>query len=1801
MRLLTILLIFISFLQANSSFSQAEKFPNLLLRSGSFIPEKNITESSVAEFNRNMQRVNGKSFLVLQFENIPTPSQRNELSAAGIELLDYIPHNAYIISTTRDLDHSQLRRLNARAVFQLQPEQKMHPNLVKSIYPSWATRTSGMIDLWISFPQTLSYAEIESLLKQGSVNIISTDYKEYHVIGIQVRKDRIYEMAGYPFIDYVEPAPAPDHHLNKESRNDSRGNVLNASTGVGGFNLNGEGVVIGIGDDADPQLHADFRDRLINFGPAGFSYHGTHVHGTVGGNGAINQENRGYAAKSKLITQYFSGILKNAPTYVSDFGMVVTNNSYGDIEDDCSYAGTYALSSRILDLQSMSYPSLQHVFAGGNDGSNSCPPYPVGFSTILGGYQAAKNILTVGAASQNRDGSIASFSSRGPVKDGRTKPELTADGTQITSSVPGNIYGLSSGTSMAAPAVTGGTALIYERYRQLNGGANPKSGLVKALVVNGTTDKGNSGPDFTHGFGWMNLYRSVDMLNNNRYFISTVANGGMNSHALNIPANTAEVKVMLYWHDPAAAVFASQTLVNDLDLELVTPSAVTILPWRLDITPANVNNTATNSSADHINNIEQVTLSNPASGSYTINVKGTTIPGAPHEYFVVYDLIAAGTSITYPVGGEGLVPGETVTIQWDSYGDPSNTFTVEYSTDNGSNWNLINNSVAANERKLNWVVPAVPTVQAKIRVTRNATAFVSTSSVFTILGVPTLVLSTPQCPGYFPFNWSATPVTGATDYEVFLLKGSEMVSLGTTASTTYTLSGLSPDSIYWVSVRPRLNGVPGRRSVSLAHQPNTGTCAGSISDNDLLLDSITAPVYGRIATSTALTAATVVSVRIKNLDDANVTSFTMKYSVNGVLVATEPVMATIAPGATYTYNFSATSDLSSAGSYAITAEVINTTGADPVTSNNTRTDTVRQLANPLVTLPFLDDLETATARKYYKNFYGVEGITRYDYTKTYSLGRLSTFIMTGMAYSGNRSLMLDLDGWNNATGNTNFIYGTYNLNGTDANIKDIRLDFQFNMHGDSVSHPNNRVWIRGNDTSPWLEAYVLSRNENEPGVFKKSASIEINDILLAGGQNFSSSFQVRFGQFGLQRIRDIEEGRGHNFDDIRLYEAIDDIQMVSIDTPIVNSCGLGSNVPVKITIRNGSTTTLNSIPARLIVDGIVAANETIVIAPSGLAANATYQYTFTATANLSALGNHTVQVILLLATDNFHDNDTLSVNLVNSPLITSFPYLETFEAGAGNWYSGGKNNSWEYGTPASIQIKNAASGTKAWKTGLTSGYNNGEFSYLYSPCFNTTGMTNPTLSMNIALNLEDCGPTFCDGAYVEYSADGKSWSRLGAVGSGTNWYNRNYTSNHLWSEQDYANWHVVTCPLPGGISSLRLRIVMRSDPFVALEGIGVDDIHIYDNTIGIYDGVTMGSPVNQTISGGTGWIHFTSGGKLVASIQPNNQNLGSTDVQAYINTGLVRNDGRQYYHDRNITIKPATVSLADSVTVRFYFLDSETEPLLSASNCSTCTKPEDVTELGVTRYSDADDNVENGTIADNVSGTYTFLSADWNLKIPFDKGYYVEFKVRDFSEFWLNDGWIDNLTALPVQLLNFTAKKENNRDVLVEWTTVSEQNVVRFEVEVAKGYEDYRNRRFIKLGEVFSPGNSTTERHYSFLDVENNKSGARYYRLKIIEDDGTFSYSPVRPVVFGDEIPWQVYPNPSNGAFYFICQPDVGEQVNLRIYDGTGKLVKQLKAQSDGFLQKISIDLSDSRFASGMYLLQVEAEGKTRGFKVVKQ
>ena len=1756
----------------------AQKKDSILLQSGWVPTVSNISGAYIENFNRTARREKSRAFVVLQFDAIPNEGVKKSLAAQGIILHEYLPNNAFTATISGNLRSNSLQAARVRSIVSLTPQQKMHSSLWGLQMPHWAVRQAGTVDVMIVFPRSFSAAEVVGLLQEKNISIVSRDLEAYQVLTLRIAVNRLTELAAYPFVTFVEPVSPEPEPLNYNNRWASGALILNQATALGGKGLNGEGVAIGIGDNADVQFHPDFYGRLINRSTATYEGHGTHVTGIAAGAGNINEQLRGYASKATIISQYFNGILTNTPVYVKDHNMVITNNSYSAIAINCETFGIYNISSYLIDQQAFDLPHLQHVFAAGNSGNASCNIYLPGYGSVLGGFQSAKNVISVGAATHL--GVLWPKSSKGPVKDGRVKPDITAMGAAVLSTYPASTYTYDWGTSMAAPSVSGALALMYQRYRQLNGGSDPKSALMKALLCNGATDLGNAGPDYAYGFGFMDVRRSIDMLEKNHYATGQLAAGGSRAHSITVPANTAMIKATLYWHDPPASVLGVQTLVNDLDLSIVTPSSGTMLPKVLDATPAMITQPA-GSGADHTNNMEQVVLENPEAGTYTLQVNATRIAQNPfQEYYVVYDIVPATINLRYPLGNMNVAAGENVAIQWDAFDNQPNTFTLQWSSDNGATWTDIATTVPAAQRYYDWTAPSIASEQVRVRVLRNGTALSSSSQSFAILGVPSISLSSTQCEGYIKLDWTA--VAGATGYELMMLSGDEMKTVATTNALTYTWNSLSKDSTYWVTVRAILNGNPGRRAVALSRKPENGNCSNSISDNDLKLDAILSPVSGRKFTSTALQAATPVRVSVKNLDDMAAAGFTMSYSVNGGPWNSEPVAMALAPGAVYTHNFSIPFDFSAIGSYELKAVVTNL-AADAATRNDTLTTIIKQLANDAVDLSsgFLDDLEQGNIQSYLSPVTGLEGLDRYDYDQSAVFGRLRTFVNSGFSYTGTKAITMDRTRNGSTPKSINYFTGTFNLSAYDALTDDVRLDFFFNNPGGNYVN-DNRVWIRANDTLPWIEVYNMDVAKWQG--YNRSASIEMSDSLMTRGQQFSSSFQVRWSQSGVSQATSPEFNPGISIDNIHLYKAVNDLAVVQIDTPKVVACGLNNTTPIMISVRNNSHQTLTNIPVKFGIDNIWT-TETIPSIPG----NTTITYTFNTKADLSKNGLYSLVATVNYPTDNFRNNDTVGVSLRVLPLVTSFPHIENFEQGEGGWFAEGTNASWNFGTPASPKIGKAASGIRAWKTNLTANYNDMERSYLMSPCYQIAGMSQPTLSFSMAMDLEDCGSTLCDGMWIEYTVDDENWYRL-LPDSAFNFYDSIKT---YWSKENDTRWHVVTAGLPRGFNRVRLRFALFSDEAVNREGIGIDDIHIYDRSV-IHDGSTVAVPA-KNISG-AGWQHFEKDGKLVASVNPGNQSLGATTASAYIFADSVRYEGTQYYHGRNLVIQPAKTHFDDSVSIRFYFLEQEIQQLVAASNCASCDPVNSAYELGVAKYSELDDAAENGTVADNLAGSWDFIPRDHVAIVPFDKGYYAEFKVKTLSELWLRKAAFAVQIPHSVTIRDFHARKDGS-NVAVDWQVSSEVNVNHYEIELAKGNSGMQQNQFQSIGSVVATNQATQS--YNFADLEDNKSGVRYYRLKIVFKDGSVQYSEIKPVVFSQEMEWLVFPNPSDGIFQLQYQGNAGTSISGRLIDATGRVIRTFTLETNGFVQKFPLNLA--AYNPGVYLLQLHDGETTRVYKLFRK
>ncbi|HLX91706.1 MAG TPA: S8 family serine peptidase, partial [Puia sp.] len=712
-----------------NAFSQV-KPQSIRLRTGIIIGDRNIQRGTLIKEQLKTVLFKKHYYAAVQFESIPNEVEKAELSRVGVSLFDFVPQNTFMAELREDVSLSELRKHNVSGIYMMGVKSKISHELVNRGVQSKSDDGSVVA---VTYFGSLSRQNVIAELVPMGAEIVQAKIQPKHVIFIRASLTALNRIANLPFVVYLTAQRLHDVSLNY---NNHAAYGIDALNPVSGRNLRGSNVTVGVGDDADPSSHIDFSGRLIDRTPAGFNNHGTHVTGTTAGGGILNPMYTGMAPLATIVAQYFSDILVNAPTYMGDFGMVLTNNSYYSGLDGCQGEGQYDPLSNFVDDQLYQYDSLLHVFASGNDGGSNCTPYAGSYGTIKSGFQCGKNVLTVGADSSSSH-LIAAFSSGGPVNDGRIKPEIVAGGVGVISTYAYNTYWPDQGTSMAAPTVTGTLALLYQRYRQLHGGQNPQGALMKAVICNSADDEGNPGPDFLYGFGKLNARTAVETIESGQYFSGSISNAGNSTFTIHsVPGGAYQLKVMLYWNDPAAAPYATTSLVNNLDLTVTGSDAQIHHPLILNANPAAVSNSAVEG-IDSINNVEQVVITNPPGGDFVINVQGTNVPEGPQNFVVVYQIINPSVTVEYPFGGETWVPGQTENIRWSAFGGAGNSFTLEYSVDGGVTWSTINNAIPDGTFSFPWTVPGIATGKARIRITRNNTAFSDMSDFdFVILGQP---------------------------------------------------------------------------------------------------------------------------------------------------------------------------------------------------------------------------------------------------------------------------------------------------------------------------------------------------------------------------------------------------------------------------------------------------------------------------------------------------------------------------------------------------------------------------------------------------------------------------------------------------------------------------------------------------------------------------------------------------------------------------------------------------------------------------------------------------------------------------------------------------------------------------------------------------------------------------------------------------------------------------------------------------------------------------------------------------------
>ncbi|MCB9325779.1 MAG: T9SS type A sorting domain-containing protein [Lewinellaceae bacterium] len=179
-------------------------------------------------------------------------------------------------------------------------------------------------------------------------------------------------------------------------------------------------------------------------------------------------------------------------------------------------------------------------------------------------------------------------------------------------------------------------------------------------------------------------------------------------------------------------------------------------------------------------------------------------------------------------------------------------------------------------------------------------------------------------------------------------------------------------------------------------------------------------------------------------------------------------------------------------------------------------------------------------------------------------------------------------------------------------------------------------------------------------------------------------------------------------------------------------------------------------------------------------------------------------------------------------------------------------------------------------------------------------------------------------------------------------------------------------------------------------------------------------------------------------------------------------------------------------------------------------------------------------------------------------------------------GAFESLGTLPITLVFFEGR-QSEENVLLNWVTASEHNNLGFEIE-----ESQNREHFQKIGKIQGNGTAFEQNHYTF-NVKNPAIGINYYRLKQIDFEGQFDYSPVISVHFKERNGniGAFYPNPSHsGVVTLAYTPQNEDEISVSVFDMTGKLVfSQVQFMANG-----ENHFNFSALKKGFYLVKLGFE-----------
>lgn len=612
-----------------------------------------------------------RGYYVVQLGGIATDDWLDSLRDAGVEIIQYVPHQAFFVYGEGSAMANIAGHSRVRWVGRYLAAQKVSADTRKF-------SQDGADEAKIYDVAVFSNLELTSVASEVGGRIRSSTRLSnnfFNTIRVELSREELERVTAIEGVFRIDPYIPPTAEDERSSQIIAGNYTSTTSIAAPGYNpltqfgADGTGVTVMVSDDGI-SIPGNGGFYLTSANTVDGPLRGATA-GASGGHGHLNASiiagSTPFGALDPLGYNYGLGVAPKAN--IINIPFLKTGNTTGDaqaVDDALTTLGPNGVRASISNnswgagTNGNSYESLAAIYDGlVRDGSlgSSIDPFSIIFSAGNSGPGAlsltrpkvSKNTIVVansenirteftGTGADNMD-DLRSSSSRGLAADGRIKPDITAPGTVIAGSRAGTCgsvtscfdanHAWSTGTSHAAPQVAGAAALFTNYWRGIHMGATPPPSLIKAAIINSAQEMngfetGAAIPNGNEGWGRMNmkimmgLGAGTILLPETHVFQSPGASVGSVYRVADV---TKPIRISLVWTDPPAAV--DPALVNNLDLTVTVNGNV----YRGNVFSGGLSTTG--GTGDAINNVENVFLpaGTPAGAFITISVSASALNG----------------------------------------------------------------------------------------------------------------------------------------------------------------------------------------------------------------------------------------------------------------------------------------------------------------------------------------------------------------------------------------------------------------------------------------------------------------------------------------------------------------------------------------------------------------------------------------------------------------------------------------------------------------------------------------------------------------------------------------------------------------------------------------------------------------------------------------------------------------------------------------------------------------------------------------------------------------------------------------------------------------------------------------------------------------------------------------------------------------------------------------------------------------------------------------------------------------------